>query len=80
MSVVKFWTINIKVTAMEMENSITGINVSPYKISLAKRMEENKRSLENYHKLQTRQNKVEQKKQESDCFVCDWQQSYDHIR
>ena len=56
----------------EINNSI---NVSAYKISLAKQLEENARKLmEHYRKLQESQEKLkENKKQETHSFVCDWQ-------
>jgi hypothetical protein len=59
---------------METNYSNKGINVSAYKISLAKQLEENaKRLLEHYQKVQDQHKKIENQKQEITSFVCDWQ-------
>ena len=59
---------------METSYLDRGINVSAYKISLAKQLEENeKRLLEHYKKLQDQKMKTESQKQEITSFVCDWQ-------
>lgn len=59
---------------METNNFNRIVNVSDYKISLAKLMEENNRRLEEY-KLQIPNPKKKQdvRKQEATNFVCDWQ-------
>ena len=50
------------------------INVSAYKISLAKQLEENARRLkEHYQKVQSQRKEIENQKQEITSFVCDWQ-------
>jgi len=51
------------------------INVSVYKLSAAKQLEENaKRLLEHYQKVQDQRNKKKEvQKQEITSFVCDWQ-------
>ena len=59
---------------METKDLYKGNNVSAYKISLAKQLEEsNKRLLEHYQKSQNQQNETERQKQEIYSFVCDWQ-------
>jgi hypothetical protein len=59
---------------METIYSEKGINVSAYKISLAKQLEENaKRLLEHYQRIQDQHKKTETQKQEITSFVCDWQ-------
>ena len=59
---------------METKDLDKGNNVSAYKISLAKHLEEsNKRLLEHYQKSQNQQNETERQKQEIYSFVCDWQ-------
>jgi hypothetical protein len=59
---------------METNFSEKAINVSAYKISLAKQLEENaKRLLEHYQKVQDQHKKNESQKQEITSFVCDWQ-------
>jgi hypothetical protein len=61
-------------TAMETNYLNKEINVSAYKISLAKQLEENaRRLLEHYQKVQDQQKKNETQKQEITSFVCDWQ-------
>jgi hypothetical protein len=63
-----------KMTTMETHDLDKGINVSAYKISLAKQLEENaKRLLEHYQKVQEEHKKNENQKQEINSFVCDWQ-------
>ncbi len=50
------------------------VNVSDYKISLTKIMEENKRKMQEYlQKIQNQNKKQETRKQELTSFVCDWQ-------
>lgn len=59
---------------MESNYSNRIVNVSDYKISLAKLMEENNRKmLESNQKLQNQRKKPESQKQEATSFVCDWQ-------
>ena len=59
---------------METNYSNKAINVSAYKISLTKQLEENaKRLLEHYQKIQDQHKKSENQKQEITSFVCDWQ-------
>jgi hypothetical protein len=59
---------------MEQHEFTKGINVSVYKISLAKQMEENARKLkEHYLKVQSQHKEIENKKHEITSFVCDWQ-------
>jgi hypothetical protein len=57
---------------VEMNKSI---NVSAYKLSLEKQLEENARRLmEHYQKMHEAQPKrTENQKQETNSFVCDWQ-------
>jgi hypothetical protein len=63
-----------KMTAMETHDLNKGINVSAYKISLAKQLEENaKRLKEHYQKVQSQYKEIENQKQEITSFVCDWQ-------
>jgi predicted small metal-binding protein len=59
---------------METHDLNKGINVSAYKLSLAKQLEENaKRLLEHYQKVHDQSKKNENQKQEINSFVCDWQ-------
>ena len=59
---------------METQDLSKAINVSTYKLSAAKQLEENaKRLLEHYQKLQDQRKKMENQKQENTSFVCDWQ-------
>ena len=59
---------------METNYSDRIVNVSDYKISLTKLLEENKRKmLENNQKLQNQRKKPEDQKLEVTSFVCDWQ-------
>ncbi len=64
---------------MEKTDSFVGINDGIYKMSLAKQMEENRRLLENYRRMKEPQKRVERLKQESDSFVCDWQQPCEYF-
>ena len=64
----------VKPTAMEPNDLNKGINVSAYKLSLAKQLEENARRLkEHYQKVQSLHKEVEVQKHEVTSFVCDWQ-------
>ena len=64
----------VKPTAMEPHDLNKGINVSAYKLSLAKQLEENARRLkEHYQKVQSQHKEAEVQKQEVTSFVCDWQ-------
>lgn len=64
----------VKPTAMEPLDLSKGINVSAYKLSLAKQLEENARRLkEHYQKVQSQHKEVEVQKHEVTSFVCDWQ-------
>jgi hypothetical protein len=64
----------VEITAMENQDLNKGINVSAYKLSAAKQLEENaKRLLEHYQKVQDQRKKIEGQKQEVTNFVCDWQ-------
>jgi predicted small metal-binding protein len=59
---------------METQDLNKGINVSAYKLSLAKQLEENtKKLLEHYQKVHDQHRKNENQKQEVHSFVCDWQ-------
>jgi hypothetical protein len=59
---------------MEPNYSEKAINVSAYKVSLAKQLEENaKKLLEHYQRVQDQHKKNEVQKQEITSFVCDWQ-------
>jgi hypothetical protein len=60
---------------MKTQDLNTGINVSVYKLSAAKQLEENsKRLLENSQKVQEQRNKKKEvQKQEITSFICDWQ-------
>jgi hypothetical protein len=59
---------------MEAQDLNKGINVSTYKLSAAKQLEENaKKLLEHYQKVQDQHKKMESQKQEITSFVCDWQ-------
>jgi hypothetical protein len=59
---------------METNDLERAINVSAYKISLAKQLEENaKRLKEHYQKVQSQHKEVERQKQDINSFVCDWQ-------
>jgi predicted small metal-binding protein len=59
---------------METHDLNKGINVSAYKLSLTKQLEENaKRLLEHYQKVHDQYKKNENQKQEINSFVCDWQ-------
>jgi hypothetical protein len=59
---------------METNYSNRIVNVSDYKISLTKLMEENNRRMqEHYQKTQTLKKKQESQKQTVNEFVCDWQ-------
>ncbi|NMC39449.1 MAG: hypothetical protein GYA41_14100 [Bacteroidales bacterium] len=50
------------------------VNVSDYKISLAKLLEENRKKIEeNRQKIDNQRKKSEIQKQEPTSFVCDWQ-------
>jgi len=64
----------VKITTMEPHDLNKGINVSAYKLSLAKQLEENDRRLkEHYLKVQSQHKEIEIQKQEVTSFVCDWQ-------
>jgi len=64
----------VKIKAMEPHDLNKGINVSAYKLSLAKQLEENARRLkEHYQKVQSQHKEIEVKKHEITSFVCDWQ-------
>jgi len=64
----------VKPEAMEPLDLSKGINVSAYKLSLAKQLEENARRLkEHYQKAQSQHKEVEVQKHEVTSFVCDWQ-------
>lgn len=59
---------------METNYSNKVVNVSAYKISLARQMEENaKRLQEQQKKVEDLHKKNENQKQEIMSFVCDWQ-------
>ncbi len=59
---------------METNYSNKVVNVSAYKISLARQMEENaKRLQEHQKKVEDLHKKNESQKQEIMNFVCDWQ-------
>ena len=59
---------------METNYSNKVVNVSAYKISLARQMEENaKRLQEHQKKVEDLHKKNESQKQEIMSFVCDWQ-------
>jgi hypothetical protein len=59
---------------METNYSNKVVNVSAYKISLARQMEENaKRLQEHQKKIEDLHKKNESQKQEIMSFVCDWQ-------
>jgi len=59
---------------METNYSNKVVNVSAYKISLARQMEENaKRLQEHQKKTEDLHKKNESQKQEIMSFVCDWQ-------
>ncbi len=59
---------------METNYSNKVVNVSAYKISLARQMEENaKRLQEQQKKVEDLHKKSESQKQEVMNFVCDWQ-------
>ncbi len=62
-------------TTMEPDEMTKSINVSAYKLSLKKQLEENaKQLMEHYQKLQEAQQKrTENHKLETNSFVCDWQ-------
>ena len=65
---------------METEFFPRGSYVSVYKLSLAKQMEVNKRLLEHDQKLQNQQKRIEHQKEETESFVCDWQQEYNNSK
>ncbi|HOW09687.1 MAG TPA: hypothetical protein PLX08_07785 [Bacteroidales bacterium] len=59
---------------METNYSNKVVNVSAYKISLARQLEENaKRLQEHQKKIEDLHKKNESQKQEIMSFVCDWQ-------
>jgi predicted small metal-binding protein len=59
---------------MEPQDLNKVVNVSAYKLSLAKQLEENaKKLLEHYQKVHDQHKKYESQKQEINSFVCDWQ-------
>ena len=59
---------------METDYKNRIVNVSDYKISLTKLLEENRRKMHEHHReLQNQREKAENKKQELNSFVCDWQ-------
>ena len=61
---------------MEKQDLYDGIFASPYKISLAKQMEENRRLLEHYERIKDQQKRVDRLvKEPAEGFICDWQQS-----
>ncbi len=61
---------------MEKSNLHNEVFANPYKISLAKQMEENKRLLEDYQRAKDQQKRTERLvKQGAENFICDWQQS-----
>jgi hypothetical protein len=63
-----------KIATMEPHDLTRGINVSAYKLSLAKQLEENaKRLKEHYQRVQSQRKEIETQKQEVTSFVCDWQ-------
>jgi len=63
-----------KMIGMETNYSNKVVNVSAYKISLAKQLEENARRLQEHkQRIQDQQKKTESQKQELMSFVCDWQ-------
>jgi hypothetical protein len=63
-----------KMATMEPHDLTKGINVSAYKLSLAKQLEENaKRLKEHYQRVQSQHKEIENQKQEITSFVCDWQ-------
>ena len=55
-------------------------SLSVYKLSLAKQMEVNKRLLERDQQLQNQQKRIEHQKEETESFVCDWQQDYNYSK
>ena len=65
----------VEIITMGNQDLNKGINVSVYKLSAAKQLEENaKRLLEHYQKVQDQRNKKKEvQKQEITSFVCDWQ-------
>ena len=59
---------------METDYNNRIVNVSDYKISLTKLLEENRRKMHEHHQeLQNQRKKAENQKQELNSFVCDWQ-------
>jgi hypothetical protein len=63
-----------KITAMRTDYYNRSVNVSDYKISLAKLLEENRKKIEeNRQKIENQRKKAEIQKQEPTSFVCDWQ-------
>jgi len=61
---------------MEKPDLYNRVFANPYKISLAKQMEENRRLLEHYQRVKDQQKRAERLvKEAADNFVCDWQQS-----
>jgi uncharacterized protein (DUF2344 family) len=64
----------VKLIGMETNFSNKVVNVSAYKISLAKQLEENARRLQEHkQRILDQQKKTESQKQEIMSFVCDWQ-------
>lgn len=64
----------VKTTAMGTNYYNRSVNVSDYKISLAKFLEENRKKIEeNRKKLENQRKKAEPQKHEPNSFVCDWQ-------
>jgi ABC-type hemin transport system substrate-binding protein len=65
----------VEIKTMETQDFNKGINVSVYKLSAAKQLEENaRRLLEHYQKVQEQRNKKKEvQKQEFTSFICDWQ-------
>lgn len=59
---------------MRTDYNNRSVNVSDYKISLAKLLEENRKKIEeNRQKIENQRKKAETQKQEPTSFVCDWQ-------
>lgn len=65
---------NLKGNAMKTDDSIREGNVRLFKTNLARKMEKRKRIPESYPKYPRQQEKNEQNKKGTFCFVCDWQQ------
>jgi len=65
----------VEIITMGNQDLNKAIDVSVYKLSAAKQLEENaKRLLEHYQKVQDQRNKKKEvQKHEITSFVCDWQ-------